>query len=325
MCKRQALTLIELLAVISIFASIAALVLPAIQLARESARRIACQNNLHELGVALLDYESGNGNLPKGAEGRHDNLLSPVNMYGMSWWVEILPFIGESHISERLDRTGANSGWAYLNTQNGEVADGFGPTSWFCPTSPVAQFVISGDYRIAVPSYSGISGATSHDGFPERRVNRCCRSEGEISAGGALIPNSEVRINEITDGLSHTVMVGEQSDFAYTDGGQAMQIGAGFVKGWLAGTVALGVPPEYADWLAPSYNLTTLRYHLNERRYNLPGIHNDIGANNPLISGHPSIVNILNCDGSVRAMDESAEIVVLKSLATRDDAEVSVR
>ena len=200
------------------------------------------------------------------------------------------------------------------------MANGFGPDFWFCPSSAVDRFVASGDYQIACPSYTGISGATDHDGFPETRVSRCCRSEGQISAGGVLIPNAVIRSKRITDGLAKTLIVGEQSDYAYTQTGQPVNIGPAYAMGWLAGTYTLGVPPNYGSWLVPSYNLATLRYSLNERRYDLAGVWLDHGANNPLLSPHPGIVNVLYCDGSVHALDDSLDVNILKSLATRDDA-----
>jgi prepilin-type processing-associated H-X9-DG protein len=316
---RSAATLIELLAVLSILGSLATLLLPAIQKSRESARATGCRSNLREIGSALASYESLQRHFPMGAQARYDRLLSPVVTYGFSWWAEILSHFDESNIADQLDRRSPNVGWAYVNAQNGELADGYGPGLWFCYSSPVDRFVKSGDFQIAAPSYSGISGATRHDGFPEIRVNRCCRSEGEISAGGVLVPNTVIYVRQVTDGLANTLLVGEQSDFVYTEAGEPMKIGAAFVKGWLAGTVTLGTPPKYLDWLAPAHNLATVRYRLNERRYELPGIYIDIGANNPLLSPHPQVVNLLFCDGSVRAVNESIEVNVLKSLATRDD------
>ncbi len=320
MTSRRAGTLIELMIVISTISTMGTLLLPAIQLARESSRVNACRNNLHQVGIALANYESAHRHFPRGAEGRYDRLLSPTIMYGLSWWADTLPYFEAADIADRLDRRGANTGWVHLNAHNGKLAHGFAPSHWFCPSSSVDRFVKSSDYQIAAPSYAGISGATSHEGFAESRVNRCCRSEGEISAGGVLIPNDVIRSRQITDGLGSTLLVGEQSDFAYTAAGQPTKIGAAFIKGWLAGTVTLGVPPHYIDWLAPSYNLTTVRYRLNEHRYDLPGIYIDVGANNPLLSPHPGVVNLLYCDGSVRAVNDSLELDVLKSLATRDDS-----
>jgi type II secretory pathway pseudopilin PulG len=316
---RLAATLIELLASISIIGSLAALLLPAVEQARESARAASCRNNLHQIGLALSNCESVQRHFPMGAQGRYDRLLSPAITYGLSWWADTLPYLDEVDIADRLDRKGVSTGWVYLNAHNGALADGFAPPFWFCPASSVDRFVRSLDYKIAVPSYTGISGATSHDEFPETRVNRCCRSEGEISGGGVLIPNAVISAKQITDGLANTLIVGEQSDFAYTQTGQRVQIGSAFLKGWLAGTVTLGTPPHYTDWLAPSYNLATIRYCLNEHRFDLPGIYEDIGANNPLLAPHLGIVNLLYCDGSVHATADSMEVTVLKSLATRDE------
>ena len=311
--------------VIVILCVLCLLLSPAIQSAREASRASACRNNLKQIGLALHNFESAHRYFPKGAEGRYDQRLSSVRMYGLSWWAEILPFLEESAISDQLDRQGVSTGWAQLNSHNGALADGYGPKVFFCPTSDVQRFVAASRFQIAAPSYAGISGATNDDGFPEDRVSRCCRSEGQISAGGLLVPNDVVAIRHVEDGLSKTLLVGEQSDFAYTLTGQRRPIGAAFVNGWLTGTKALGTPPTYGDWLSPSYNLTTVRYPLNEHRYDLPGIYEDIGANNPMLSAHPGIVNLLFGDGSVQSTADDLNITVLKSQATRDDAEASTR
>lgn len=317
---RRAFTLVELLVVVAIIGMLAGLLLPAIQAGREASRASACRNNLKQIGIALLGYESAQRHFPKGAEGRYDRMLAPVPMFGLSWWADTLPHLEGGNVADRLDRTGANTGWPKLNAHNGELADGFGPGFWFCPSSTVNRFVESGDYQIACPSYTGISGATDHDGFPETRVSPCCRSDGQISAGGVLIPNAVIRSKRITDGLAKTLIVGEQSDFAHRQSGRPENIGPAHAMGWLAGSNALGVPPNYGSWQSPSYNLGTVRYALNEHRYDLPGIEEDHGANNPILSAHPGIVNLLYCDGSVHAVSDSVEIDILKSLATRDDA-----
>lgn len=320
---RRAFGLVELMVVVAILALLIALLLPAIQAARESARGTACRSHLKEIGLAIANYEATYKCLPQGVEGRFDRTLSPAPMYGISWWPRILPFLEQGALVDQLDRVGGNSGYAQISSQNGQVVNAFAPEFWFCPSSPVERFVFAGGFQIAVPSYSGISGATNHDGFSEPRVSRCCRSEGQISGGGLLIPNTTVRVRRITDGLTNTLLVGEQASLAYTAAGQPKRIGSAFVNGWLTGTRALGVPPNYGDWLTPSYNIVTIRYRLNERRYDLPGVYEDIGANNPLLSAHAGIVNLLYCDGSVIAAADSMDIQVLKSAATRDDGELT--
>jgi prepilin-type processing-associated H-X9-DG protein len=317
--KITAFTLVELMVVVAVLALMVALMMPAIQASRESSRAINCRNNLKQIGTAIANYESVYKTLPKGAEGRFDRTLSPATMYGFSWWVLVLPFLEQDAIVSELDRTGANVGWAQANAHNASVANGFGPSFLFCPSSSVERFVAAGNSQIAAPSYCGISGASNEDGFDEWRVSKCCRSDGQISGGGVETPNAKIRVQQISDGLSSTLLVGEQSDYSYTQTRQVKRIGAAFANGWLTGTRALNAPPKYDDWLMPSYNLATIRYHLNERRYDLPGIYEDMGANNPLLSAHPGIVNLLYCDGSVHAMDDSLDIQILKSAATRDD------
>lgn len=316
---RRAGTLVELLVAMAIISTMATMLLPAIQGGRESARTNTCRNNLHQIGVALLNYETAHKHFPKGAEGRFDPKLSPVNMYGLSWWTDTLTHLEAGNVADKLDRTGANAGRPMLNAHNGEAANNFAPPFFFCPSSSVDRFVKSGDYQIACPSYTGISGATNHDGFIEARVSRCCRSEGQISGGGMLIPNAVIRTRQITDGLAKTMIVGEQSDFAQRQNGQLEFVDAARAMGWLSGTYAVKVPPQYEDWTWPAYNLATIRYGINEHRYDLPGIHLDHGANNPLLSAHAGIVNVLYTDGSVHGLDDSTDINILKSLATRDD------
>jgi prepilin-type N-terminal cleavage/methylation domain-containing protein len=320
---RQAVTLVELMVVVSIIGVLASLLLPAIQSSRESARAARCRNNLRQIGVALLNYESVHRSFPKGAEGRYDRLLAPAPMFGLSWWADVLPFLEQGDVADQLDQRGAHTGWVQLNDHNGQLVNGFAPAFWFCPSSSIERFVTAGHFQLAAPSYVGISGATSHDGFPETRVSPCCRSDGEISAGGVLVPNTAIRSREISDGLSNTLLVGEQSDFAYTEDGLPIRIDGGSPNGWITGTSALGVPPEYGSSLLPAYNLATVRYPLNEHRYELPGIYRDRGANNPLLSPHPGIVHLLYCDGSVQAAADSTDVVVLKNFSSRDDGSLS--
>lgn len=314
-----AFTLVELMVVIAILALLVALLFPGIQAARESARGASCRNHLKQIGLAFANYESIHKELPKGGEGRFDRTLFPATMYGFSWWVRILPHLDEADIVDQLDRSGANVGWVAANPHNAAVANGFAPAFMFCPSSPVERFIYAGTVQIAAPSFAAVSGATNEDGFQESRVSKCCRSDGQISAGGVEVPNAAICLRQIADGLSKTLLAGEQSDFAYTQAGRPKHVGSAFATGWLTGTRALNVPPNYDDWQMPSYNLTTVRYRLNEHRYDLPGIYEDTGANNPLLSAHPGIVNLLFCDGSAHGVDDSLDVTILKAAATRDD------
>jgi prepilin-type N-terminal cleavage/methylation domain-containing protein/prepilin-type processing-associated H-X9-DG protein len=314
-------SLVELLIVISILAVLTGLLLPAIQSARESARANSCRNNLKQVGIALANYESAQKHFPMGAQGRYDRRLSPAAMYGLSWWTEILSYLEEQTISDQFDRVGANTGWGFLNAHNGALANNFGPAFFFCPSSNVERFLTVGSFQIAAPSYTGVSGATNHDGFRETRLSSACCLGAQVSAGGVLVPNATIRPSQITNGLSKTLLVGEQSDFAFSaQKGYQLRIGSAFVKGWFAGTKQLGTPPDYNDDTAPFYNISTIRYRLNEHNYELPGVYLDAGQNNSLLSPHPGIVNLLYCDGSVHGLEDIIDVPLLKLLATRGDS-----
>ncbi len=310
-----AFTVVELLVTIAIIAVLIGLLLPAIQFGREASRRSACSNNLRQIGLALLSYESGARSLPCGARRQYG--------FGISWWVAIAPHLEESVILGRFDFVSANNGSTLLNAQNGLLANRVVIEPLLCPSSPLPRFWPIGSIEIMMPSCVGISGSSSHNGFRESRVSPCCvpSSNGEISAGGMLIPNEVVRIRQVTDGVAHTLAVGECSDYAVDSAGTQRRIDGGFPNGWITGTSAPGTPPNYGTTFAPpSWNLTTVRYPPNMRDYNQPGVHQNRGANNPLLSAHSEGVNALLLSGAVLFLTNGIELTTLKALATRDDA-----
>lgn len=309
-------SLIELLTVIAIVGLLVGLLLPAIQAARESSRRATCGNNLRQIGIALVVHADRKKELPKGASS------AVFGTYGMSFWVGLLPFIEESALYDQLEHGTAHCGSPVLHGANGEAIHRVRLSFMSCPSSPLEPFHRAGNIEPLMPSYVGIAGATDHDGFGERRVSDCCvtGAGGQISAGGMLIPNRAVSHPEVIDGLSHTIAIGECSDYVRTASGREMRIDGGFNYGWMTGTIMSGIPPNYTTtFAAPSYNLTTIRYAINERQYERPGIYNAHGPNNPLTSAHPGGVHVLYVDGGIRFLDEGIEIATLKKLATRDD------
>lgn len=311
---RRALSLVELLVVIAIIGTLVALLLPAIQAARESSRRASCASNLRQVGIALASHESLKGEFPVGAQ--------RSITFGVSWWVFVAPYLEEGGIFARLDHKGPHCGSPSIHAQNGQLVDKVVIPILVCPSSVLPTLGPVGGRQVLMPSYVGISGATSHDGFPEDRVSVCCLPEnkGEISAGGLLIPNAAVRAKQVTDGLSHTLVVGECSARALSVLSGESRIDGAFPNGWITGTTANGTPPKYHSGIAPpSWNITTTRYPINLRTYDMPGIDDNRGANNPLASEHPGGANLLWADGSVQYMAEAVSVVVLKQLSTRDD------
>ncbi len=322
-------TLVELLVVIAIIGVLVALLLPAIQAAREASRRSACQNNLKQIGLALLNFESAHEKLPAGVKNQesyiHPTDTSPTNTFGMSWFVEILPYIEQSSLYDKLDKTGAHNGLVAFHIPNRQVVDGIVIGTMICPSSslnPTLAVGVSGGAQVMMPSYVGISGAASSESFVETRVNPCCSPgiKGEISGGGYLIPNQGVRLKEVFDGFSHSVVVGECSDFIYDQAGLPFRIDGGHKFGWITGTSTAGTPPLYSTVLPlPAYNITTVRYSPNSETYNRPGIYTDNGPNNPLNSAHVNGVNAASLEGAVSFVSSDVDLDLLKQLATRDD------
>jgi len=324
------MTLIELLVVIAIIAILIALLLPAVQQAREAARRASCRNNLKQIGLAMHNYEATFGTFPIGVRTGSPVSIFPglsLPSYGLSWWVGVMPYLDQGNLFQQIDPESPNSGFASMNASNGAAVKGIALPYMFCPSSPLPN-MISTTLPIMLPSYVGISGASSlapgssTADFPEQRVNSCCTiQDGEISAGGILIPNAVVRMRDITDGSSNVMMVGETSDYMIDSTGKRKNVGAGCNLGWIAGTMATGTPPHYTG---PNlhYNITTVRYPPGTRAYNQPGILEGRGPNNPLLSAHSGGVMSLLSDGSVRFLGNSIHLLTLKRLATRDDGQI---
>jgi prepilin-type N-terminal cleavage/methylation domain-containing protein len=313
-------TLVELLVVIAIIGVLVALLLPAVQAAREAARLSSCKNNLKQVGLALLNYESQRRALPVGAQAHVARAIPPVT-FGVSWWTEIAPHLEQMAAMSRFDKSSPNCGSALDHIKNGSAVDDLLVSTMLCPSSPLPPLLDVGAFQVMMPSYVGVSGASSHDGFPEARVNACCEppNDGEISGGGALLANRAVSLREVTDGLTQTLAVGEASDYAFDSGGTPYRIDGGHRLGWITGTRIRGTPPDYAAPY-PAWNLTTTRYRPNMRKYPFPGVEHDHGPNNPLVSPHPTGVGALLLDGSVVLVSDEIDLTTYKLLSTRDDA-----
>jgi len=376
--RRSAFTLIELLVVIAIIAILIGLLLPAVQKVREAAARSSCSNNLKQIGIALHAYHDTYKKLPFGCA----TDAAPVPQatgggWGSSWMVFILPQMEQSGLANQWVYTGS-SGYTnannralttggFINTSTGVATNGTTGLvfpSYRCPASPLPMFAQYGNLKVMVSSYSGISGAAnagalSNTTFTETRIDNsasgvnCCGGGGPASGGGILFRGSEIKMTDITDGTSNTLLVGEQSDVLIGNPTPTvansptikMQFNSSGLYGWPMGTNTNGNIFNTGQTSSDNrqFNCTTIRYPINMKAgtlgYGWPatqagnatqlgdctvGVCYDMGNNIPLNSTHTGGANVLMADGSVRFLRDATDIGILALSAVRDDGKVGV-
>jgi prepilin-type N-terminal cleavage/methylation domain-containing protein/prepilin-type processing-associated H-X9-DG protein len=342
---RRGFTLIELLVVIAIIAVLIGLLVPAVQKVREAAARASCQNNLKQIGVAMHDFHGANRSFPSGTGGNRI-------VFGAGWATVLLPYLEQEPIYRQLDLTRplASAG-PWINVPNWVALQNFQVSSYVCPASnlpPLAQ-TDPGDNGPnnwqQVGNYVAIMGATQGGDNPgdptgQGRTVDCsnptpvyCNLGGFLASNGVIFPGSKVRITDVTDGTSHTLLVGEQSDWGSDPGvcpnaspTSRYDLRTSVTYGIWAGSEQY-VPPTQAARAYCGYSsgsMVTLRWPVGTKArsgYN-DGMAYWGGWNKPIQSVHPGGANVLCCDGSVHFLSDATPWPVLRALAVRDDGQV---
>ncbi len=317
--RRPAFTLIELLVVIAIIAVLIAILLPAVQAAREAARRAACNNNLKQMGLALHNYHDSHKVFPPGSIAAHH----------ITFWFLTLPYTEESNKYNEVVQGvgGQHFSAAYNNAAFVSRMNNYSPSYMNCPSSqysPFQTYALGGaNYNLAVPMYVGITGGTNAGSSYVLTMTR-----GHFSGAGVLPPDGDIRIDDIRDGTTHTIMMGEQSDVA-TDGTTDIRSASAYARAWM-GHQPQGYPSPNRthQWSVAAnatqglWGLVSVRYALGYKdpsRTDALGTAVDRNFNCGIQSAHRGGAHVLRCDASSVFLSEGIALDILQNLANRAD------
>jgi prepilin-type N-terminal cleavage/methylation domain-containing protein len=317
-------TLVELLVVIAIIGVLVALLLPAVQAAREAARRSSCVNNLKNLSLATHNHHDILNRFPPGCArdqapfGTHATGAG----WGSSWKVYLLPYIEQTALHSKWVFDGTNSG--YQNANNMPLVNRMTLKIYRCPSSPLPEFYTASNNAGSIQmltSYTGIAGSN----LPGTTFYTGTHGDG--SGTGPLYANSTASMASLTDGTSNTFLIGEQSDHLRDATnkpivGSYTAITSQGPHGWTMGAGQVNVGAAYTD---RHFNCTTVAYQINQRGLpNSGGTGHNTGNNVPLSAAHPGGCVMALADGSARFVSQTTPLLVLQQMAAGNDGAVAV-
>lgn len=322
---RNGFTLVELLVVIAIIGILVALLLPAVQAAREAARRIQCTNNMKQMMLATLNYEQSRGELPPGSIFFNEEGDAEARVGVLAW---ILPYAEDNALNDLIDpeKESKDASGKYVATQDRQLPDGtylsgYVIDMYLCPSDQTPKVSVAGDRPAARMNYSASNGSMN------RNTNSNC-SCSETPAWNEYYAREELKeqpkwkdrglysgpfsrfeyptkLRQITDGLSNTIFYGEvRPDCSVHAAG-----------GWLhanngSGLISTRIPINYDT--------------CNERDANVDGCHKLCNWSTELgfKSNHPGGANFALGDGSVHFLNDGIDHWSYQYLGDKADGQV---
>ncbi|MEX0725681.1 MAG: DUF1559 domain-containing protein [Planctomycetaceae bacterium] len=292
--RRRGFTLVELLVVIAIIAILIALLLPAVQQAREAARRAQCKSHLKQIGLALHNYHGSHNTFPPGF----------VRPHGTSWHYQLLPYLDQANVYNLVSFEGytgtTSSASIWITGNNLSAVETLIPV-FRCPSDPTpAQETNAMIERRAHGNY--IACADSQE------IVDGSASLGAPFKDGVFYRDSRTRIQDISDGSSSTIGVGEATNHVEGLDQDHWYIGSPEVEKTGPTELSTSEFSEFLGSMGPPLNMFE----------NGPNSSEEMSFR----SVHEGIVHFLLMDGSVRPISENVDQFVRRALATRSGTEV---
>ena len=310
---RRAFTLIELLVVIAIIAVLISLLLPAVQSAREAARRAQCVNNLKQLGLALHNYADVNLRFPMGAQGRDPNTgLYTATSYRQPLIVTLLPY---------FEQTPAYQSYNFMLVLFEHAANNTARlTKLSVMNCPSDQSLVFGKIVSGAVQYFDIKGNYGVNWGMNTMFNQGPLGSAPVPTGYApFYYNYGSAIADITDGTSNTLAMGELIQTTSPAGpASAIERRA---RIWNDDTSTYQITAR----LAPNSSAPDVGVCFNDPGNKVPCTNDTTNGLNHYLaarSRHPGGVNVLFCDGSVRFLKNTISVPTYQAISTRGLGEV---